>query len=331
MDFISSCDDMMIPVKSLKKRISDAIKALKGQATSHEDDTVANLTKKYESELKVLEDALSEDVSNQFDLENKITVLQENVHTWEKSNMNLKKECDSLKSKRNIDKEEIDRLNQKINNLIQQEKDRISKEMEIAKGNLARKNRGIVSDKWGYVEFTIKGYPQLQKSLSLVQPAIKEIRSNDNNTPALSKLAEEATNQQSIVKAIFKHSDQDSAKKNPKEYGKDTICNFMNGILQDVRKLNSLEKDLRGVYGLNQSTSGKATVNSDISNSENINLLFASLMKLIASMESYASLLNKVISLKGIYRPHNQIGYRNYKGAFNYHTKNTKHNDDMWY
>ena len=49
-----------------------------------------------------------------------------------------------------------------------------------------------------------------------------------------------------------------------------------------------------------------------------LNKVFALSINLVSVLESYSSMLYKVTSMCDIYRPHNRISYRNYKGDYNY-------------
>ena len=326
-------------IKIIGRRIKDAIRVLMGKKTSSEEKMI-KILEKQEKELKNLknihintledlENALNkterciqmtkhdEDISNIQDISVKdliknINNLHDEINELKKSYTEEKKQSDEYKS-------HIRQLESKLKKIAENEEREIENRKKSAIAIL--NNKDNVIDKWGYIEATLKAYPQAEKQINnvykLATMAITDSSNNNNtlseNLDFIEKVENDVQECYATCKSIFRHSEEESARQNPKSYSYDVVEDFYNGMKHSIDKLNKLSGELKTLNGYESYHYGSGS-----SSNTNVSRVMQIICKLISTIESYANLANKVYSSQPNVRPRNSISYRNGKGDYNY-------------
>ena len=338
--------------REIGRRIKDAFNVLRGKQTSKEKELAEKLLKNEENMKKTIDKLSAENISTLEDCkkhihankmlteqianlsksitamscetasnENKINDLQKNITVLEE-NIN---ELENLRKENSDYIRKISDLKDKIERLEEYEKSMIEFDYKRAKKALLTNKESVVTDQWGYVEMCLKAFPAAEK---IIPDCIKVIddasRNNitDNTVKILDKIEKDVDDQYSTCKSIFRHSEQESARQNPKTYSYNTLNKYFEGLKNIYSKLSGKESNLRKIYESqitnNPYAAGPVHVSSDIDNSAIINRIFIVNNRLLSVLYSYVSLIYKVKGLNDRVKPSNYISYNNYKGYYNY-------------
>lgn len=367
-------------LKKLKQRISDAFKALFGKETSKEAelnkkyakllednakalDKINSLTISYDKDTKELKQTISAKVAVINQVKSSLNKLTSNKEDDDKAHLNQTADLSAMIEKLNAEKQAImnelentnevnSELKKKINNLNKyiddirdDEANKIAYEYKKAKERIASGKNPTITDYWGYVEMVFKAFPEAEKlvkdNVTLINWCKQTYTGEKPSTEKLEelkdyidKLEPKIDDCYSTCKTIFKHSEQESAMKNPKTYSRDTIEKFFKGIKQQAELLDCAEDSLRKAYEKNITNNRYAAGEVGVSGTNNdaiLNRVFTLSIRLVSVLNSYVNLIYKVKSLCNEVRPASAISYKNYKGNYNYGGYNDDYYKDRKY